>query len=240
MASILQNIWWYLVLIGVMILIHELGHYWAARFFDVRWRRSASGLGRGCSDSSTGETDFRFSAILFGGYVKMAGEQPGDESATDPRSFLQAALAAADHRVCRSGDEHRAGGGGAHRAVHGAAYPKFRSRPSPVSVMWCPTARPPKPAFEEGDQIVQIDDTVESHLGRHRHEGSGQRRPSAERLGGAQWRAQAVHGDAGARCKDRRRIRGLGRAERNRGRQRARRIQPAAKAGLKPATFWSA
>ncbi|HOK45792.1 MAG TPA: RIP metalloprotease RseP, partial [Bryobacteraceae bacterium] len=35
-----------------------------------------------------GETDFRFSAILFGGYVKMAGEQPGDESVDDPRAFL--------------------------------------------------------------------------------------------------------------------------------------------------------
>jgi len=32
----LQNIWWYLVLIGVMIMIHELGHYWAARLFDVK------------------------------------------------------------------------------------------------------------------------------------------------------------------------------------------------------------
>ena len=31
---------------------------------------------------------FRFSAILFGGYVKMAGEQPGDENANDPRGFL--------------------------------------------------------------------------------------------------------------------------------------------------------
>ena len=34
-----------------------------------------------------GETDFRFSAILFGGYVKMAGEQPGEES-SDPRAFV--------------------------------------------------------------------------------------------------------------------------------------------------------
>ena len=33
--EILSNIWWYLVLIGVMILVHELGHYWAARFFDI-------------------------------------------------------------------------------------------------------------------------------------------------------------------------------------------------------------
>jgi len=35
-----------------------------------------------------GETDFRFSAILFGGYVKMTGEQPGDENSDDPRGFL--------------------------------------------------------------------------------------------------------------------------------------------------------
>ncbi|MGA3040482.1 MAG: site-2 protease family protein, partial [Bryobacteraceae bacterium] len=31
-----QSAFWFLILIGVMILIHELGHFWAARFFDVR------------------------------------------------------------------------------------------------------------------------------------------------------------------------------------------------------------
>ena len=41
----LQNIWWYLVLIGVMILIHELGHYWAARFFDVKVETFSFGFG---------------------------------------------------------------------------------------------------------------------------------------------------------------------------------------------------
>ena len=53
-----------------------------------RWRPSASASARACSASSSGETDFRFSAILFGGYVKMTGEQPGDENADDPRGFL--------------------------------------------------------------------------------------------------------------------------------------------------------
>ena len=33
---VLQDFFWFLVLIGVMIIIHELGHYWAARFFDVK------------------------------------------------------------------------------------------------------------------------------------------------------------------------------------------------------------
>src|SRR5579864_2031675 len=85
---VLQNIWWWLVLIGVMILIHELGHFWAARFFDVRVEAFSFGFGPRLFGFQRGETDFRFSLILFGGYVKMAGEQPGDEGASDPRSFL--------------------------------------------------------------------------------------------------------------------------------------------------------
>ena len=62
-----------------MILIHELGHYWAARFFDVKVDTFSFGFGPRLFGFKKGETDFRFSAILFGGYVKMAGEQPGDE-----------------------------------------------------------------------------------------------------------------------------------------------------------------
>src|SRR5690349_5251986 len=84
---VLQNVWWLLVLIGVMILIHELGHFWAARFFDVRVEAFSFGFGPRLFGFRRGETDFRFSAILFGGYVKMAGEQPNDETASDPRSF---------------------------------------------------------------------------------------------------------------------------------------------------------
>jgi regulator of sigma E protease len=85
---VLQNIWWWLVLIGVMILIHELGHFWAARFFDVRVEAFSFGFGPRLFGFRRGETDFRFSLILFGGYVKMAGEQLGEEEAVnDPRSL---------------------------------------------------------------------------------------------------------------------------------------------------------
>jgi regulator of sigma E protease len=74
--SLLQNIWWLLVLIGVMILIHELGHFWAARAFGVRVDVFSFGFGPRLFGFHRGETDYRFSLILFGGYVKMAGEQP--------------------------------------------------------------------------------------------------------------------------------------------------------------------
>src|SRR5262249_43542704 len=67
-----------LVLIGVMILIHELGHFWAARAFDVKVEVFSFGFGPRLFGFRRGETDYRFSLILFGGYVKMAGEQAGD------------------------------------------------------------------------------------------------------------------------------------------------------------------
>ncbi len=86
--GVIENIWWLLVLIGIMILIHELGHYWAARLFDVKVEAFSFGFGPRLFGFKKGETDFRFSLILFGGYVKMAGEQAGDESSSDPRSFL--------------------------------------------------------------------------------------------------------------------------------------------------------
>ena len=85
---VVENILWLLVLIGVMILVHELGHYCVARFFDVRIETFSFGFGPRLWGVRRGETDFRISAIPFGGYVKMVGEQPGDERIGDPRSFL--------------------------------------------------------------------------------------------------------------------------------------------------------
>jgi len=84
----LETIWWFLVLIGVMILVHELGHYWAARFFDVKVETFSFGFGPRLFGFRRGETDFRVSLIPFGGYVKMTGEQPGEDGGEDPRGFL--------------------------------------------------------------------------------------------------------------------------------------------------------
>jgi regulator of sigma E protease len=86
--SILVSVWWLLVLIGVMILVHELGHFWAARAFDVKVEVFSFGFGPRLFGFRRGETDYRFSAFLFGGYVKMVGDQPGENNADDPRGFL--------------------------------------------------------------------------------------------------------------------------------------------------------
>jgi len=97
MLEIAQNILWLLILIGVMIMIHELGHFWAARYFNVKVETFSLGFGPRLFGFRRGETDYRVSLILFGGYVKMAGEQTGEFgaenagmtlSAADPRTLL--------------------------------------------------------------------------------------------------------------------------------------------------------
>jgi regulator of sigma E protease len=82
--SFLLNTWWLLVLIGVMILVHELGHFWAARAFNVKVEVFSFGFGPRLFGFRRGDTDYRFSLVLFGGYVKMAGEQPGEHPDAQP------------------------------------------------------------------------------------------------------------------------------------------------------------
>src|SRR5262249_32609970 len=87
--AFLHNAFWVVVLIGVMILIHEAGHFWAARFFDVRVETFSLGFGPRLFGFRKGETDYRISAIFFfGGYVKMAGEQLAEEHVDDPRGLM--------------------------------------------------------------------------------------------------------------------------------------------------------
>jgi regulator of sigma E protease len=89
-SSVIQDVWWVLVLLGVMIVIHELGHYWAAISVGVRVETFSIGFGPRLFGWHRGSTDFRVSAIPFGGYVRMLGEQPGDENSTDQPDSFQA------------------------------------------------------------------------------------------------------------------------------------------------------
>jgi regulator of sigma E protease len=74
--------------LGIMILIHEWGHYAAAKFFKVRVEVFSIGFGKRLLGFRRGETDYRISAIPLGGYVKMSGENPMDDRTEDPGEFL--------------------------------------------------------------------------------------------------------------------------------------------------------
>src|SRR6266478_8759655 len=76
------------IVLGVMILVHEWGHYAAAKFFKVRVEVFSIGFGKRLLGFRKGETDYRISAIPLGGYVKMSGENPMDERTGDPAEFI--------------------------------------------------------------------------------------------------------------------------------------------------------
>jgi regulator of sigma E protease len=74
--------------LGFMILIHEFGHFAAAKYFGVRVEVFSIGFGTRLLGFRKGETDYRIAAIPLGGYVKMSGENPMDERTGDPGEFL--------------------------------------------------------------------------------------------------------------------------------------------------------
>src|ERR1700736_6332925 len=76
------------VILGFMILIHELGHYAVAKLLGVRVEQFAIGFGKRLIGFRKGETDYRINAIPLGGYVKMSGENPMDDRTGDPAEFL--------------------------------------------------------------------------------------------------------------------------------------------------------
>jgi len=76
------------VVLGLMIFIHELGHFIAAKLFGVRVLTFSLGFGKRLFGFKRGDTDYRVSALPFGGYVKMAGDDPAEVRQGDPGEFL--------------------------------------------------------------------------------------------------------------------------------------------------------
>ncbi len=74
--------------LGVLILVHEFGHFAAAKLFGVRVETFSIGFGKRLVGFRRGETDYRISALPFGGYVKMTGETPMDNQTGSPEEFM--------------------------------------------------------------------------------------------------------------------------------------------------------
>ncbi|MCL7970629.1 MAG: RIP metalloprotease RseP, partial [marine benthic group bacterium] len=62
-----------IVVLGVLILVHELGHFWAAKAVDIEVSRFSIGFGPKIFSFTRGETEYVLAAIPLGGYVKMEG-----------------------------------------------------------------------------------------------------------------------------------------------------------------------
>jgi regulator of sigma E protease len=76
------------LVLGLMIFVHELGHFLAAKFFRVKVLVFSLGFGPRLLHLKRGDTDYRISALPFGGYVRMAGEDPSANRQGDPGEFL--------------------------------------------------------------------------------------------------------------------------------------------------------
>src|ERR1700675_4363942 len=77
-----------LLVLGIIIVIHELGHFLVAKFFGIKVETFSVGFGPRLIGFRRGDTDYRISAFPLGGYVKMAGENPSDNITGDSYEFL--------------------------------------------------------------------------------------------------------------------------------------------------------
>lgn len=75
----------FVIVLGVLIFVHELGHFLLAKAFGVRVLKFSLGFGNKVVGRQWGETEYLISAFPLGGYVKMYGEQPGEEVSPEDR-----------------------------------------------------------------------------------------------------------------------------------------------------------
>src|SRR5205814_10251792 len=87
-GSILSNIVVAMVVLGVIIVLHELGHFLVAKFFKIKVETFSVGFGPRLIGFRKGDTDYRISAFPLGGYVKMAGDTPMDTLTGEAYEFL--------------------------------------------------------------------------------------------------------------------------------------------------------
>jgi len=143
--------------LGVLIFVHELGHFMMARRVGVRVLKFSLGFGPRIVGFKRGDTEYVISAIPLGGYVKMAGENPDDPRTGKPDEFLSKSkwqrfqilimgpvmnliLAVAVTAVV---------------LMNGAEVPAFHSKP-PVVGHVSPGTPADKGGIRAGDRIVSI------------------------------------------------------------------------------------
>ncbi len=75
------------IVLGIMVLVHEFGHFAVAKLCGIRVEVFSIGFGQRLFGFRRGDTDYRLSLLPLGGYVKMAGDNPGEAPTGDPGEF---------------------------------------------------------------------------------------------------------------------------------------------------------
>jgi regulator of sigma E protease len=145
--------------LGVLVFVHEFGHYAVAKLFNVRVEVFSLGFGKRIWGFRRGDTDYRISLLPLGGYVKMAGENPMEQRTGDPGEFMShprwqrflIAIAGPVMNIILA------------VVVLSAVYRIHHEFPAvmhaPVDVLWIQPGSPAEKAgLQKGDRIVQVQD----------------------------------------------------------------------------------
>lgn len=145
--------------LGVLVFVHEFGHYAVAKLCGVRVETFSLGFGKRLWGVRRGDTDYRISALPLGGYVKMAGENPMEERTGDAGEFTShprwqrflIAIAGPAMNILLA----LAVLTGIYMVRHGyMAYTR-----APVDVIWVDTGSPAaKAGIQRGDRITRVQD----------------------------------------------------------------------------------
>jgi regulator of sigma E protease len=76
-----------IILLGILIFVHELGHFLFAKLLGVRVLKFSLGFGPKLASRKYGDTEYLISSLPLGGYVKMLGEEPGEELKEEDKPF---------------------------------------------------------------------------------------------------------------------------------------------------------
>jgi len=82
----MTSLWAAALVLGGLIFIHELGHFFVARWLGVEVKTFSLGFGPRLTGFKRGATDYRLSLVPLGGYVKMLGEAPDEEVAQEKKA----------------------------------------------------------------------------------------------------------------------------------------------------------
>jgi regulator of sigma E protease len=145
--------------LGVLVFVHEFGHYAVAKLCGVRVEIFSLGFGKRLWGFRKGDTDYRISALPLGGYVKMAGENPMESRSGDPGEFTShprwqrflIAIAGPSMNILLALVVLT----GLYMLRHG--YDAYRK--APVDVVWVDPGSPAaKAGIQRGDRITRVQD----------------------------------------------------------------------------------
>src|SRR4030065_2442268 len=86
--NVLYQFLTFLAVLGIIVLVHEFGHFVAARLMKIRVEVFSFGFGKRLFGKKIGATDFRVSLVPVGGYVRMAGEEESGPQQPRPDEFM--------------------------------------------------------------------------------------------------------------------------------------------------------